>query len=91
MGKMTEEKFVELMERIPVMEEKLNALLFAFEKISKNQNSFGIITNSEFPPFTFSEKAAQDHELIKAQIEKKRREAEKLQQEANELRDKLDF
>ena len=91
MGKITEEKFVELMERIPVMEEKLDALLLAFEKISQNRNGIGIVTNSEFPPFTFSEEVAQDHELIKAQMEEKRREAERLQQEANELRDKLDF
>lgn len=88
---MTEERFVELMNRIPAMEEKLNKLLLAFEKISQNQNMMGIKKNDEFPPLEFDEDIAAEHESVLQRAREKEIKAEELKRQAYELRSQLDI
>ena len=85
----TEEKFVELMERIPVMEEKLNELLLTLNKIAESGNLMGIKQSDDFPHFTYDDqKAADDAELLRVSNEKIAA-AKILNDEANGIREQL--
>ena len=88
---MTEERFVELMNRIPIMEEKLERLLLAFDKIVESGNLLGIKRNEEFPHFEYDEGKAEDDKMLLKLSGEKLAAAEELQKEANEIRNKLGF
>ena len=90
---MTEDQFIEYMERIPAMEEKLDRLLLAFSKIVENGNLTGIVFNStEGEPFVeFSENKQREQQVTLDIIHEKVEEARKLQKEADELREQLDI
>jgi len=82
---LTEEQFIEMMNRIPVMEEKLDKLLFAFEKILESDKPIGIKKNNHFPPYEFDQDLADNQESIAIEIERKREEARRLKEEADAL------
>ena len=86
---MTEEEFNELMNRIPIMEEKLNRLLLAFEKISENENFLGIIKNESFPPLEYDKVKEETDNILYSSAKMKEEEAKKLQEEANAIREEL--
>jgi len=72
------------MERIPVMEEKLNRLLLAFSKIADN--------STEGEPFVeYSDDKHREQQVTLDLIQEKVEEAKKLQKEADELREQLDI
>jgi len=90
---MSEDQFIAYMERIPVMEEKLNRLLLAFSKIAENGNMTGIVFNStEGEPFVeYSDDKHREQQVTLDLIQEKVEEAKKLQKEADELREQLDI
>ena len=89
MSRITEEEFVRLMNRIPVMEEKLNRLLLVFEKIIENKSMAGVRETDEFPHVEYSQEQA-DRDNIEVQgIEEKLEKARKLKEEADELQRKF--
>lgn len=86
---MTEDRFNELMERIPVMEEKLERLLLTFNKIVESGNFMGVTQSDEFPCFKHTEeKVKADKELLDLSDEKLAA-AKILQDEANDIREQL--
>ena len=86
----SEQRFVEIIERIPMIEEKLDKLLLAFDKIIENNNLMGIKINSEIPLEYDETKEAED--IIKRKnYHDLNEKARQLKAEADELGNELGF
>jgi len=90
-GKISPERFVELIEQIPVMQEKLDRILTTMDHIATNgvigmNRKFDGDTAFDFDPT----KVAEDKEVQEA-VRKKREESQRLQREADELEKELEI
>ena len=86
----SERRFVEVIERIPVIEEKLDKLLLALDKMITNNNLMGIDFNSDIP-FEHSETKEAEDAIKKDNYHKLNEDARKLKEEANAIGDELGF
>lgn len=90
MGLITEERFVELMEQIPVMHEKLDRLFNAFNEIIARGSLEGITLNEEeFPPIEFTQDKLDQDQQKRAELQAKQEEVRRMNQEINDIRDEL--
>ena len=89
-GKISPERFVELIEQIPVMQKKLDRILVTIGEIKKNgatglNRKFDGETAFDFDP----SRVAADKKL-QDKVRKKREESQKLANEADELERELE-
>lgn len=90
MGEITEQRFVELMEQIPVMAEKLDRIMSFLDHIQEH-GLLGVRKDDEASsPFEVDSAAFADDQRKMELIQQKKREVEKLMREANELERELD-
>ena len=86
----SERRFVEIMERIPVIEEKLDKLLLALDKIHINNNLMGISMDDD-TPFEYSETKEAEDTIKRANYHELNEKAIKLKAEADAISDELGF
>ena len=90
-GKISPERFVELIEQIPVMQEKLDRILVTMEHIKEN----GIIgLNRKFDgdtAFDIDPSQAAADKALQEQVRKKREASQKLAHEADDLEKELEI
>ena len=90
-GKISPERFVELIEQIPVMQEKLDRILTTMDKIAE----YGIIgLNRKFDgdsAFDFDPTRIVEDKVLQEEVRKKREESQKLAKEADELEKELEI
>ena len=84
MESLTEAKFVEFINRMPVMEEKLDRLLFALQKIVDSNSLMGIKPD-ENGYFEYSEEKSKEDEIKLANYRMMTDEAKELQRQADEI------
>lgn len=87
-GLISEERFVQIIERIPAIEEKLDRLLLALGKMEINGNLMGINIDGDIPLEYSETKEAEDADKKKKCYELNEK-AIKLKTEANEISDEL--
>ncbi len=86
----SEQRFVEIIERIPVIEEKLDKLLLALDKIATNNNLIGINIGGDIP-FEYSETKEAEDTIKKNNYHELNEKARKLKEEADAISDELGF
>ena len=91
MGLITEERFVELIEKIPVMQEKLDRILSALKRMEESNNLKGFKRDIESDPFDFDKSRVEQDEASIEVMNTKRAESERLKQEADAIERELDL
>lgn len=87
---MTEEKFVELMNQIPVMSEKLDRVIHALNKIAENQSFEGIVFNDDsYPHIEYSEVKFEEDNNKRKTAEELRKKAAELIKDADDIINEL--
>ena len=90
----SEQRFVDIIERIPLMEEKLDRLLLAFDKMMTQNTLVGIRVSKEDDdeiPVFYSEEIAKEDRIREENYHKLNAQAKKLKEEANAIGDELGF
>ena len=83
---LTEDKFVEYMERIPILMTELDRVLSVLARIEQQND----ILSLQLDLFEIDEEKLAEHQEIKRRIQEKRDAIATLQSEANELEKQLE-
>ena len=90
-GLISEERFVELIEQIPVLSEKIDRILSVLDTIAENGSTIGMDRSPEGDPFELDPNRMQQERAVLEEIRRKKEESAKLRREADELERQLDL